>query len=85
MENSKEYIKDAIRTESRDFDAMDKRLMDDGTKRLMHAAFGLSTEAGEFLDAMKKHIFYGKDIFNGLDRGITQDSRIVVINKTNCK
>jgi NTP pyrophosphatase (non-canonical NTP hydrolase) len=62
MENSKEYIKDAIKTESRDFDAMDKRLMNDGTKRLMHAAFGLSTEAGEFLDAMKKHIFYGKEL-----------------------
>lgn len=62
MENSKEYIKNAIRTESRDFDAMDKRLENDGTKRLMHAAFGLSTEAGEFLDAMKKHVFYGKEL-----------------------
>lgn len=62
MENSKEYIQDAIRTESRDFDSMNKRLTDDGTKRLMHAAFGLSTEAGEFLDAMKKHIFYGKEL-----------------------
>lgn len=62
MENSKDYIKNAIKTESRDFDAMDKRLENDGTKRLMHAAFGLSTEAGEFLDAMKKHVFYGKEL-----------------------
>ena len=55
MENSKEYIKNAIRTESTDFQSMNQRLMDDGTKRLMHSAFGLATEAGEFLDAMKKH------------------------------
>ena len=63
MENSKEYIQDAIRTESRDFDSMNKRLIDDGTKRLMHAAFGLSTEAGEFLDAMKNMSFLsGKEL-----------------------
>lgn len=62
MENSREYIKDAIRTESTDFASMNERLTNNGTKRLMHAAFGLSTEAGEFLDAMKKHVFYGKDL-----------------------
>ena len=60
--DSKEYIRDAIKTESRDFSAMDKRLSDDGTKRLLHAGIGLSTEAGEFLDALKKHIFYGKEL-----------------------
>ena len=41
---------------------MNERLMDDGTKRLLHAGIGLSTEAGEFLDALKKHIFYGKEL-----------------------
>ena len=51
--NSKAYIKDAIRTESTNFSAMNERLMDDGTKRLLHAGIGLSTEAGEFLDALK--------------------------------
>lgn len=60
--NSKAYIKDAIRTESTNFSAMNERLMDDGTKRLLHAGIGLSTEAGEFLDALKKHIFYGKEL-----------------------
>lgn len=59
---SSEYIKDAIKTESRDFEAMNSRLTDDGLKRLLHAGIGLSTEAGEFLDALKKHIFYGKDL-----------------------
>jgi NTP pyrophosphatase (non-canonical NTP hydrolase) len=60
--DSKQYICDAIKTESRDFSAMDERLSDDGTKRLLHAGIGLSTEAGEFLDALKKHVFYGKKL-----------------------
>ncbi|MAF78178.1 MAG: hypothetical protein CME63_03015 [Halobacteriovoraceae bacterium] len=60
--NSKEYIQDAIRTESTDFKSMNRRLEEDGTKRLLHAGIGLSTEAGEFLDALKKHIFYGKEL-----------------------
>ena len=60
--NSQDYINDAIRTESTDFKAMDQRLSEDGTKRLLHAGIGLATEAGEFLDALKKHIFYGKEL-----------------------
>ena len=38
------------------------RLADERTIRLLHAAIGLCTEAGEFLDALKKHIFYGKSL-----------------------
>jgi NTP pyrophosphatase (non-canonical NTP hydrolase) len=60
--NSKEYIQDAIRTEADDFQAMDIRLYEDGTKRLLHSGIGMATEAGEFLDALKKHIFYGKEL-----------------------
>ncbi len=60
--DSKSYISDAIRTESRDFDTMNARLNDDGLKRLLHAGIGLSTEGGEFLDGLKKHIFYGKEL-----------------------
>jgi len=60
--NSKQYISDATRTESRNFEAMNERLNDDGLKRLLHAGIGLSTESGEFLDALKKHIFYGKEL-----------------------
>ena len=59
---SKSYINDAIKTESTDFDGMNNRLNDDGLKRLLHAGIGLSTESGEFLDALKKHIFYGKPL-----------------------
>ncbi len=60
--NPTEYVKNAIKTESTDFEAMNERLNDDGLKRLLHAGIGLSTESGEFLDALKKHIFYGKEL-----------------------
>ncbi|WP_372654288.1 nucleoside triphosphate pyrophosphohydrolase family protein [Halobacteriovorax sp.] len=60
--NTQEYVKLAIKTESTDFDSMNSRLENDGVKRLLHAGIGLSTEAGEFLDALKKHIFYGKEL-----------------------
>ena len=32
---------------------------------LMHVAFGLSGEAGEFADAIKKHLVYGKELDKG--------------------
>ncbi len=57
-----EYIKNAIKTESRDFKAIGERLQRVENQRLLHAGIGLATEAGEFLDALKKHIYYGKDL-----------------------
>lgn len=39
-----------------------ERLSTVQTVRLLHAAIGLATEAGELLDALKKHIFYGKPL-----------------------
>ena len=59
---SANYVQNAIRTESMDFDAIASRLCDPDTIRLLHSAMGLSTEAGEFLDMLKKHIFYGKEL-----------------------
>jgi NTP pyrophosphatase (non-canonical NTP hydrolase) len=56
------YQNDALRTESNDFEAIAKRLQNPETIRLFHCGIGLATEAGEFLDALKKHIFYGKEI-----------------------
>ncbi len=53
------YIQGVLQTESTNMDLLKKRLQDEKTIRLLHAAFGLVTEAGEFLDALKKHIFYG--------------------------
>lgn len=51
-----DYQKDALRTESTVFN------LEAGDDRLLHAGIGLATESGEFLDALKKHIFYGKPL-----------------------
>jgi len=49
-----EYQRQAMKTESKaEFTRME---------RLLHASMGLSTEAGEILDAMKKHIYYDKTL-----------------------
>lgn len=33
-----------------------------GHKALAHAAFGLATEVGEFIDPLKKHLYYGSNL-----------------------
>ena len=60
--DTKEYVKNAIKTESTDFQAIGSRLNEVENQRLLHGGIGLATEAGEFLDALKKHVFYGKDL-----------------------
>ena len=56
-----DYQKACLKTESNDFPAIKDRITDENI-RLLHAGIGLATEAGEFLDALKKHIFYGKEM-----------------------
>lgn len=56
----KNYIKEALKTELKDYQEVQKRNTPQ-ICRLMHASSGMCTEAGEFLDMLKKHIFYGKD------------------------
>lgn len=60
--NSNEYIENAKKTESVNFETISKRLQDKGMIRILHSALGVSTEAGELLDAVKKHVYYGKDL-----------------------
>ena len=36
--------------------------LDGDRDRLMHGAIGVATEAGELLDAIKKHVWYGKPL-----------------------
>lgn len=55
-------VKLATRTESPVTEDMVSRLSDPGLIRLLHAGIGMATEAGEFLDQLKKHIFYGKTV-----------------------
>lgn len=54
-------VEDALRTEP-SYEGAIARLQDIRTVRLLHVAMGLATEAGEFVDQLKKHIFYGKPI-----------------------
>ena len=48
------YQRAALRTESTTYQPIDPRLL--------HAAYGIVTEAGELLDAIKKATFYGKPL-----------------------
>lgn len=73
--DSKTYIEGVLKTESRTPTTIASRFLGGTaqlevlphganmrTMRLLHAAMGMATEAGEFLDALKKHIFYGKPL-----------------------
>ncbi len=53
---SSSFVKDAIRTESSNFH------IENVSPRLVHASMGFVTEAGEFQDALKKSLFYGKPL-----------------------
>jgi NTP pyrophosphatase (non-canonical NTP hydrolase) len=65
-----EYIADVLRTESGGkytpkhmTDVMLRRVQfGPEVFRLLHAGMGMTTESGEFVDALKKHIYYGKPI-----------------------
>lgn len=58
--NSRDYFVHVLRTAAGNFTDITVRFMND--VNLVHGAVGLSTEANEILDAVKKHIFYGKPI-----------------------
>lgn len=63
---TKDYIEQALRTERRpspctEFGA-EGEWLDGPDFRVLHAALGISTEAGELLDAVKKQIIYGKPL-----------------------
>ena len=60
--NSQQYIQNALRTESCDMKAVAGRMTDKRSIRLNHAAMGMVTESAEFVDALKKMFFYGKQV-----------------------
>jgi len=55
-----DYIKLAVRTESQFNPITGIAFTRD--ERLLHAAMGMVTESGELIDAIKKHLFYGKPV-----------------------
>lgn len=57
-----EYQQLALVTESRDMESIQLRIGTERAIRLLHGGIGLATEAGEFLDGIKKYVFYGKAI-----------------------
>ncbi len=60
--NNEKYLKESGRTVSDNYEAIGGRMITQQNIDLLHAGIGLATEGGEFLDAMKKHIFYGKEL-----------------------
>lgn len=52
--SNKQFIQEAIRTESPNFFQPNTRIL--------HAAIGCVTESGELLDALKKQMFYGREL-----------------------
>lgn len=54
------YVKYAVRTESRDRSDVEARAGLGPIVRLTHAAMGMCTEAGEFMDVLKKYTHYNK-------------------------
>ena len=59
---TEKYIKDVMKTAATNYKKIAQRLVEPSTLDLLHAAIGMSTESGEILDMVKKHIFYGADL-----------------------
>lgn len=57
-----EFIELCLKTESCNWNAILLRLHQKRTARLLHALLGMVTETAEFADALKKFIFYGKEL-----------------------
>lgn len=59
-----EYLVQSAATDVPDYEVIRGRLTsaDEHTLKILHAALGVGSEAGEFLDAYKKFLFYGKPL-----------------------
>lgn len=57
-----DYVKACKRTEQYDFTMIQEKFKDNNLIRLLHASMGLETEAGEFTDALKRHVFYNEKL-----------------------
>jgi NTP pyrophosphatase (non-canonical NTP hydrolase) len=60
--NTHEYVKSSARTDVEDYRVIAERCQDETTLKVLHAAMGLCTEAGEIMDAVKRHLIYGKPL-----------------------
>ena len=62
MITSENYVENVVRSESVITEALTNRISSNENIRLLHAGMGMCTESAEFVDMMKKHIFYGKPL-----------------------
>lgn len=67
--DNKTYQKSALRTNGPDYAGVADRVVGGeattitlNSLDLLHASMGLVTEAGEFQDMLKKHVFYGREL-----------------------
>lgn len=68
--DNKTYQKSALRTNGPDYKGVAERMTgyedqiipDQQVLDLIHASMGLVTEAGEFQDMLKKHLYYGREL-----------------------
>jgi NTP pyrophosphatase (non-canonical NTP hydrolase) len=60
--NTEEYIENVLKTESADYEAIKHRIATRHNVRILHGIMGIDTESGELTDALKKFLFYGKNI-----------------------
>lgn len=60
--DSKTYKAWALTKERKGYDKVAERITTGSSGQLLHGAIGIAGEAGELLDAVKKHILYGKEL-----------------------
>lgn len=60
--DNKSYKAWALTKERKGYDKVAERISTGTTGSLLHGALGISGEAGELLDAVKKHVMYGKEL-----------------------
>jgi len=57
-----DYVNEAVKTDLLEYQPVWTRLGNYRTIRILHATMGICTESGELMDAVKKHLLYGKDL-----------------------
>lgn len=58
----RKYLEGVLKTEAPVTADVVDRLGGKSMARLLHGAIGVATESGELLDAIKKHVYYGKEL-----------------------
>jgi len=60
--NFKEYTSEILKTKNGEYDRIFKTLQDPKKIDILHSCLGLTTEVGEIVDTLKRHIYYGSEL-----------------------